>query len=132
ARMLIGIQFDPLSTANDMVLWATHSAYAVDNGPDWTGKVTRLSGPDLATVQDYVVGLPRSTRDHVTNQLTFGPDGAIYFPQASITAMGAPDYAWHYRPERYLSAAILRLDVSLVRDRLANGQGPVDVRTEEG
>jgi hypothetical protein len=131
-RLLTGIEFDPASTASDLVLWATHSHYAVDNGPDWTGKVTRLSGPNLATVQDYVVGLPRSTRDHVTNQLTFGPDGAIYFPQASNTAMGAPDYAWHFRPERKLTAAILRLDVGLVRERLAAGQGPLNVQTEDG
>ena len=132
ARLLTGIEFDPASTANDLVLWVTHSHYALENGPDWTGKVTRLSGPDLRTYQDYVVGLPRSTRDHVTNQLKFGPDGAIYIPQAGNTAMGAPDYAWHYRPERLLSAAILRLDVGLARDRLAAGQGPVDVMTEDG
>jgi hypothetical protein len=131
-RLLTGIQFDPASTKDDLVLWVTHSAYAIDNGPDWAGKVTRLSGPDLATVQDYVVGLPRSTRDHVTNQLVFGPDGAIYFPQASNTAMGAPDYAWHYRPERLLSAAILRLNVWAVRDRLAAGKGPLNVQTEDG
>jgi hypothetical protein len=131
-RFLTGITFDPASNASDLVLWVTHSHYALDNGPDWTGKVTRLAGPDLATVQDYVVGLPRSTRDHVTNQLTFGPDGAIYFAQAGNTAMGAPDYAWHHRPERYLSAAVLRLDEGLVRDRLAAGKGPVDVRTEDG
>jgi hypothetical protein len=131
-RLLTGIQFDPASTKDDLALWVTHSAYAIDNGPDWAGKVTRLSGPDLATVQDYVVGLPRSTRDHVTNQLVFGPDGAIYFPQASNTAMGAPDYAWHYRPERLLSAAILRLNVWAVRDRLVAGKGPLNVQTEDG
>jgi hypothetical protein len=131
-RMLTGIAFDPASTAGDLVLWVTHSHYAIDNAPDWTGKVSRLSGPDLGVVEDYVVGLPRSTRDHVANQLTFGPDGAIYFAQPSNTAMGAPDSAWHFRPEHYLTAAILRLDVGLVRDRIAAGQGPINVKTEEG
>ena len=47
-----------------------------------------LSGANLGTYQDYVVGLPRSTRDHVSNQLKFGPDGAIYFAQAGNTASG--------------------------------------------
>ena len=78
-RMLIGLAFDPAATAGNLVLWVTHSAYAFTGGPDWTGKVTRLSGPNLATVQDYVVGLPRSARDHLTNSLAFGPDGALYF-----------------------------------------------------
>lgn len=98
--MLIGLAFDPAATANDLVLWVTHSAYAFSGGPDWTGKVTRLSGPNLATVQDYVIGLPRSARDHLTNSLAFGPDGAIYFVQGSNSAMGASDAAWENRPVR--------------------------------
>ena len=33
-------------------------------------------------------------RDHLTNQIKFGPDGALYFSQPSMNAMGAPDTAW--------------------------------------
>ena len=73
-----------------------------------------MSGPDLQTVQDVVVGLPRSVRDHLTEQPCFGPDGALYFCQASNSSMGAPDDVWGNRPERLLSAAILRLDVTKV------------------
>ncbi len=53
-----------------------------------------MSGPNLGTVQDYVTELPRSIRDHITNSLAFGPDGAIYFLQGSNSAMGAPDTGW--------------------------------------
>jgi hypothetical protein len=77
-------------------------------------------------VQDYVVGLPRSIRDHMTNSLAFGGDGALYALQGSNTAMGAPDAAWGNRPERKLSAALLRIDTGAI------ASPPVDVKTEEG
>ena len=125
-RMLIGLAFDPAATAGNLVLWVSHSAYAFTGGPDWTGKVTRLSGPNLATVQDYVVGLPRSARDHLTNSLAFGPDGALYFTQGSNSGMGAPEAIWENRPERKLTAAVLRMDPAAITTP------PVDVKTEEG
>src|SRR5687768_17518157 len=40
--------------------------------------------------------------------------------------MGAPDNAWGQRPERALSAAVLRVDVAAV------GSSTVDVKTAEG
>src|SRR5258706_14569886 len=40
--------------------------------------------------------------------------------------MGAPDNAWGFRPERLLTAAILRVDVPAIK------QPPLDVQTEEG
>jgi glucose/arabinose dehydrogenase len=125
-RVLIGLRFDPSATADDLVLWTTHTADGFSDGPDWAGKLTRLRGPDLQGVQDYVVHLPRSTRDHLTNQIDFGPDGAIYFTQGSNSAMGAPDSAWGMRPERLLNAAVLRLDVR------ALPAIPLDAQTDEG
>ncbi len=124
-RLLIGLRFDPASTAENLVLWASHSFYAFSSAPDWTGKITRLSGPQLETVTDVVIHLPRSTRDHVTNQIDFGPDGALYFAQGSCTAMGAPDSAWGLRPEHLLNAAVLRLDPAAVT-------APLDAKTEQG
>lgn len=124
-RLLIGLEFDPNATAGDLVLWATHSYFAFSGAPDWTGKMTRLTGPDLGTAVDVVVNLPRSTRDHVTNQLRFGPDGALYFLQGSNSAMGAPDAGWNNRPERLLTAAVLRLDTGAVAP-------PLDVKTQDG
>ena len=99
---------------------------------DWTGKISRLSGPDLATYQDYVIGLPRSVRDHLTNQIDFGPDGALYFAQASNTRWAPRTPRGAMRPEHLLSGAILRLDTAAVAARIAAGQGPLDVQTEGG
>jgi hypothetical protein len=136
-RFLTGITFDPAGTAAAPVLWVTHGQYVTDNGtlnwnaPDWSGKVSRLSGAGLTAYEDYVVGLPRSVRDHLTNQVDFGPDGAMYVGQASNNSMGAPDPIWGMRPERLLSGAILRLDTGAVAARLAAGQGPLNVQTEE-
>ena len=106
ARLAIGLTHDPASTANAPIVWVSHTTFGFQNMPDWGGKLSRLSGPDLETVETVVAGLPRSTRDHVSNGIAFGPDGALYLVQGSNSAMGAPDTAWGNRPERLLSAAV--------------------------
>jgi fibronectin type 3 domain-containing protein len=127
-RLITGFAFDPSATAANPIIWVSNSYYGFDNVPDWTGKITVMSGPDLQTVQDAVIHLPRSFQDHGTEQPTFGPDGALYVAEGSNTAMGAPDSTWGNRPERILSAAILRLDVS----KLNVAQGPLDALTSDG
>ncbi len=125
-RLVTGFCFDPASPAQEPVLWVAHGFYAFENAPDWTGKITRMSGPGLGIVEDVVINLPRSYRDHLTNQPSFGPDGALYFPQGSNSAYGAPDATWGNRPEHLLNATVLRLDVT----RLTPGQ-PINVKTPD-
>ena len=125
-RLLTGFCFDPQSNPRQPALWVSHGHHGFADVPDWTGKISQLSGPDLARVRDVVVHLPRSVRDHLTNQPSFGPDGALYIPQPSNTAFGAPDDVWGNRPERLLSATILRLDVANTCDE------PIDARTADG
>lgn len=127
-RLLIGLVFDPASTAANPIVWVTHTFFAFSNAPGFTGKLTRLSGANLETVQDYLINLPRSGIDHVTNQIVFGPDGKLYFLQGSISAMGAADPAWLNRDEVLLSAALLRFDPSFWN---AAVNGPLDVHTED-
>jgi glucose/arabinose dehydrogenase len=131
-RIITGLRFDPSSTAANLVLWVTHGHDAEFNAPDWSGKLSRLSGADLSNYEDYVTGLPRSVRDHLTQQMDFGPDGMLYVSQGSNNAMGAPDAAWGRRDERLLTAAILRLDTTAVARHMAAVGGPLDVRTEDG
>lgn len=131
-RLLTGFAFDPAATAANPILWVSHGQYAFgetieDYAADWTSKITRLSGANLTTVQDVLVNLPRSARDHLVNQPVFGPDGALYFDQGSNTSMGAPDTAWDHRIERLLSGAILRLDPRRLPAAL-----PLDVMTADG
>ena len=134
-RLTVGLAFDPAATPANPVVWVTHTELgnfdgSVENGVDapWAGKLTRLSGPNLETVQDVVVGLPRSSKDHVTNSVAFNPaePGVVYFVQGSNTAMGAPDPAWRFQPERVLTGAVLRLDTGLL------GSLPLDAQTEDG
>ncbi len=136
-RFVVGFTFDPAATPENPIAWISSSASAElgdDGGPSngveepWSGKITRLSGPTLSTVQDVVVGLPRSSKDHLTNSIAFKPgeNGVLYFVQGSNTAMGAPDGAWNYQPERVLAGAVLRLDTTLV------GSGTLNVQTEDG
>ena len=136
-RLITGIKFDPSSTPDNLVLWVNHGQLPpltknVEGGgimkgaDDWTGKLSCLSGPDLQQYQDYLIHLPRAWKDHLNNQIDFGPDGALYFCQAANTAMGAPDAKWGYRPERLMTAAILRVDVTAITNP------PLDMQTEEG
>ena len=125
-RLVTGFCFDPSSPANEPILWVSHGFYAFENAPDWTGKITRMSGPGLSIVQDVVINLPRSYRDHLTNQPSFGPDGALYFPQGSSSAYGSPDATWGNRVEHLLNATVLRLDVAHVTP----GQ-PIDAKTAD-
>ncbi|WP_407344421.1 kelch repeat-containing protein [Pengzhenrongella phosphoraccumulans] len=128
ARTIIGLAFDPASTAASPILWLTENRQYVGTAdvPNWTSKIVRLSGPNLANAEDVVVGLPRSARDHETNSLAF-KDGLLYITQGSNSAMGAPDLAWGMREEGLLSAAVLRLDPSKLPATL-----PLDVKTAEG
>lgn len=136
-RLTIGLTFDPASTASNPIAWVTHTFLdpenfdgSVGNGINepWSGKLSRLSGPNLENIEDVVVGLPRSSKDHVTNSVAFNPaePGVVYFVQGSNTAMGAPDNAWRFQPERVLSGAVLRLDTNLL------GSLPLNAQTEEG
>lgn len=126
-RLLTGFCFDPCADADHLVIWASHGYPSLTAAEDWSGTLSRLSGADLETVEDVVVHLPRSVRDHLNNQPIFGPDGALYFCQGSITARGAPDPDWGGRSEHLLSASILRLDPAKLTPGI-----PLDVRTADG
>lgn len=124
-RLLTGLRFDPAASDSDLILWVSHGASPSNHVDDWTGKISRLRGGDLDQYTDVVIHLPRGSRDHLTNQLDFGPDGALYFGQASNTATGGPDSQWGYRPEHLLTAAILRLDAAAIH------AAPLDAKTDE-
>jgi Bacterial Ig-like domain (group 2)/Bacterial Ig-like domain len=130
-RTIIGLKFDPASTADNLVLWITNNYFWMNTNeaPDWSGKITKLSGPNLETVQDVVVGLPRSAKDHETNSIAFkaGDPNFLYVSQGSMSAMGAADPTWSNRSEHLLNAAVLRLDLSKLPAAL-----PLNVQTEAG
>jgi len=126
-RAIIGMAFDPAATAANPILWVGHNDPQYTSGAaDWSGRISRLSGPRLEYIQDYVVNLPHSYKDHMVNGLSFGPDGALYILVGGNSAMGSPDKTWGWRPEHLLGAALLRLDPAAV------AQPPLDAKTEEG
>ena len=130
-RTIIGLKFDPSSTADNLKLWITNNYFWNGQSPaqDWSGKITLLSGPDLGVVQDYVVGLPRSIRDHMTNGLAFKPGepNMLYITQGSMSSTGAADPAWGNVPEHLLNAAVLKLDLSKINRTTL----PLNVKTED-
>lgn len=125
-RLAIGLTFDPSATASNLVAWITHSSYVFLDGPDWDGRLTKLSGNNLQKTQDILINLPRSAKDHLTNSIAFDHEGILYFSQGSTTAMGRADKTWSDRNEHLLSGTILRLDVSKL------GALPLNVKTFDG
>lgn len=124
-RIITGLVFDPASTATNLIAWVNHGPNDFTSAPDWSGKLTRLSGSNLQNVRDAVIGLPRSAHDHLSNQPVFGPDGALYFAQGSNTAQGSPDVSWGSRPEHLLNGAILRVNTAVL-----TSSTPLNVQTE--
>ncbi|WP_347158976.1 Ig-like domain-containing protein [Pontibacter chitinilyticus] len=129
-QLLIGFHFDPFATADNLVAWMSHSSASFNGAPDWSSKITRidLNNPDKPESKTYVTNLPRSTKDHAINSIDFGPDGALYVLMGSNTAMGAANKLWGNRPERLLSAAVLRLDISKAEKQTL----PIDAKTPDG
>lgn len=129
-RLITGFAFDPASTPTNPILWVSNTYYALSgatNAPNFTSRLTVMSGPNLATVQDAIINLPRSVSDHVNDQPVFGPDGALYFCQAGQNAYGAPDSTWGFRAETILSAAILRLNTAAINLKT----GPLNALTTD-
>lgn len=124
ARLIVGLVFDPKSTAEHPVAWLTHGKFGFENVPDFTTILSRMSGKDLEQVEDVLIHLPRSARDHVTHQPIFGPDGALYFQNGSSSGGGDREDFWGNRTEHLLTASVLRLDISKLP-----GQLPLDVKT---
>jgi glucose/arabinose dehydrogenase len=114
-RAIIGLAFNP-NISDELYLWTSNNAPLFPQpAEDFSGKVSKISLNGGATqftgnVDDFIVGLPRSAKDHLSNSLVYGPDNRLYMTQGSNTAMGAPDAAWFNRPERLLTASVLRID----------------------
>ncbi|MDP9403020.1 MAG: Ig-like domain-containing protein [Actinomycetota bacterium] len=127
-RTILGLRFDPRASASNLKLWVSHGALGFDDMPNFTGKVSVLTGANLATARDVISGLPRSSRDHMNNGIDFGPDGRLYVNVGSLSGYGAPDKHWGFRAETPLSAAILVADVN----RDSRFDGTVNVNTSAG
>lgn len=125
-RLAIGLAFAPNATASNLVAYVTHSTLTFSGGPAWDGRLSRLSGGNLQNAELLVTNLPRSVRDHLTNSIAFRSTDAnvLYFLQGSNSAGGRADGGWGNRPERLLTAALLRLDLTKLPTNL-----PLDAQT---
>ena len=129
-RTIIGLAFDPASTPTNLKLWVSNNVLGSTNVPDFTGRISTLTGTGLTSKRDVIFGLPRACKDHETNSLAFGPDGWLYATQGSTSGYGAPDPAWCNRAESPLSAAVLRANVN--GDVRFSGTRTVDTNPTKG
>lgn len=125
-RLIGGFTFDPSSTPENPILWVTHTSFGFENMNDWAGKLARISGPKLDKIEPILTNLPRSARDHVIHQPSFGPDGGLYFQSGSMSSYGDPDGFWGMRKEHPFAAAVVRVDTHNLPAKL-----PLDVKTPE-
>ena len=131
-RAIIGIVFDTSLPEGELGVWITHATANIGNeSQEWGSKVSYLSGPNLETIRDIFINLPRSKKDHLSNSIGYGPNGDLYFLQGSNQAAGDPDGAWGDRGEKLLTAAMLHFSPThpLVQAAKAGG-APIDVRTD--
>ena len=125
-QICIGLEFALNATANNLVAYVTHSSLPDGEGEAFGGGLTRLSGSNLQNGQQILTNLPRSIKDHFPLSITTDPvdPNILYFNQGSNSAAGEPDGGWGFRPERLLTAATLKLDLSKLPNNL-----PLDVKT---
>lgn len=132
-RFITGITFDPNYGVDGMVMWVSHGQYTFGNSvaeyaTDGTGKISRIYGTDFGTYQDVIVGIPRSVKDHLNNQIVFDPvKKNFYFCIPSQTAMGAADSTWGNRPESLMTAAILRVQLDRMNTWVGT-KGAIDLQ----
>lgn len=114
SRLTLGIEVDPDSTPDNVILWVAHSNGSLSNGAANSGTVSRISGSAFGTIEHVITGLPRAIANHSVNSIHFAADGKLYVAQGGNTGAGAPNDAmteFGTRPEQPLSAALLVADV---------------------
>lgn len=128
-RAAVGLVFD---RTDPDVAWVTHATANIGNESQAFGsKLSRVDfsgGVSDPVVSDVFVNLPRSQKDHLSNSISYGPGGRLYFLQGSNQAAGDPDGAWGNRGETLLTAALLTFDPATTWQRV-QASGPVDVQT---
>ncbi|MDD9206008.1 Ig-like domain-containing protein, partial [Georgenia sp. 10Sc9-8] len=132
-RAMVGLVFDRDATADDLRLWITSTSASFNEHREWISGISLLTGPDLGTEHKVFEGLPRSQGDHLTNSITYGPDGRLYFLQGSNQAAGDLDGSWGQRGEKLLTAATLVFDQDHPQVQSAlGGASAINVQTGDG
>lgn len=93
--------------------------YSDSNSQPFGGKIARAvstdGGATYLTDEDFITGLPRSSFDHQTNGLDFGPDDCLYITQGNNSNAG---YDSSFAASRFIG--------SIVQACFKDGNGDVD------
>lgn len=132
SRQYIDLEWDPAADADRLILWASYGERVApkDDRYYFTGTVARFEIGHGIDQQVIVTGLPHGrevqggfeTLPHQPNGLVF-KDGKLYQSVGATSSSGGPAN-WGL-PEQMLSACILEIDVSRIRE-------PLDVHPKTG
>jgi glucose/arabinose dehydrogenase len=101
--------YDPLNPASPVVYVAHGEHYQTSGSPsNFTGEVSRLTGPAYDSPVAVVTGLPTSNHDHSVNGIAFDDNGDLLIAVGGNTNAGVRDGQMGDLPESPHSGAILK------------------------
>ncbi len=117
-KSILGLAFNPAVSPSPVKIYVGHGQLYAEGGgtftgpAPYTGQISVLTGPNFATVQPLLTGLPVSNHDHSVNGITFDNNGDLLWSNGGNTNAGIPDPAIGNLPESPLSGAVLKAQIT--------------------
>lgn len=115
---ILGITSNPFDSGGPVKLYVSHSELFANGGTcfsgfsPYSGQVSVLTGPDFATAEPVITGLPVSNHDHGVNALEFDNNGDLLICVGGVTNAGIFDCDIGGLNESPLTGAILKAQLS--------------------
>ena len=117
---ILGIAFNPFSTAENPEIYVSHSLLYANGGESfpetelspYSGQISVLSGTDFSTVTPLITGLPVSNQDHGVNGIEFDAQGDLLVSIGGNTNAGIPNDNIGGIAESPFSGAILKAEIT--------------------
>jgi len=114
----LSLAINPYDPPSPVRLYVGHGDHFVNGGgtptsvSPYTGQISVLTGPDFATPQAVVTGLPVSNHDHAVNGIAFDDNGDLLISVGSNTNAGVKAFNSGDLSESPLSAAVVKARLS--------------------
>jgi glucose/arabinose dehydrogenase len=113
---ILGLAFNPHDGDSPVRLYVAHANINSGSCGDpffpYSGRISKLSGPDFDAPEPIVTGLPASPGTHGVNGLAFDDFGDLYVSVGGVTNAGVASCDIGGMPETPLSGAVVKVSVS--------------------